>query len=120
MPNSQYFHPDDTVIDPRLEMPDVVGVRPGLLEEELDYEEDAVLSDVDYESPLDLSEIGVDDLTPNVDQLEESKLPVPDSVEIISQRVRISPDGTHLVDIVIEVGGLPDEITQCDIRKTKK
>lgn len=45
-------------------------------------------------------------------------LPTPQTITIISQTIRIAPDGSSLVDVVIEVEDIPG-VTNYDVRVTK-
>lgn len=53
-----------------------------------------------------------------VESGESDKLPTPQTVTIISQTIRIAPDGSSLVDVVIEVEDIPG-VTNYDVRITK-
>lgn len=49
---------------------------------------------------------------------ESDALPVPQSINIVSQTIRIAPDGSSLVDVVIEIDDIPG-VTNFDVRVTK-
>lgn len=48
----------------------------------------------------------------------EETLPTPQFIEIVSQTIRIAPDGSTLVDVVIDVEDIPG-VTNYDVRVTK-
>jgi hypothetical protein len=97
--------------------PDVIDVRPGVREQ--DY----------YEDPTAFDEFVIDDLNTindagnnnNIDDgLEDSEdfIQVPEYVRIVEQQIRFAPDGTAVVDVIIEI----DEVasaTEYDVRVTK-
>jgi len=66
--------------------------------------------DVDYEPPTN------DDIP--VESGEPDMLPTPQFIEIVSQKIRIAPDGSSLVDVVINVEDIPG-VTHYDVRVTK-
>lgn len=49
---------------------------------------------------------------------EIDMLPTPQTIEIVSQTIRIAPDGSSLVDVVIKVEDIPG-VTNYDVRVTK-
>lgn len=49
---------------------------------------------------------------------EVDKLPTPQTLTIVSQTIRIAPDGSSLVDVVIEVEDIPG-VSNYDVRVTK-
>jgi hypothetical protein len=119
MSNSNIYNRDDVIIDPRLGMPaEIIGVRAGIPEEmESVIDDESIPDEV---SPFDL-DISYEDPAGGADEPEEDNyqtFPPPELVSIISQTVRISPDGTHLVDLVLEVSGEYDQF-QCEVRATK-
>lgn len=120
MTSSNIYNKDDVIVDPRLDMPiEVIGVRAGIPEEiEFDVEEPSEASDetevfdevTDYANEVEI-----------VDEFDDDNyqiLPPPEMVSVISQTVRISPGGTHVVDLVLEVNGQLDQF-QCEVRATK-
>lgn len=66
--------------------------------------------DVVYELPTN------DDIP--VESGETDALPTPQFIEIVSQTIRIAPDGSSLVDVVINVEDIPG-VTNYDVRVTK-
>lgn len=79
------FYPEDGVHDPS-EYADT--------ESEIDYQEDTYDDD---DSELEEDEVG-------------DELDVPGSFEIVSQTVKTGPDGSQVVDVVIEVEEVPGAV----------
>lgn len=108
---------EETLINPIFFMPpDVIDVRPGVREE--DY----------YEDPTAFDEFTIDDLNTiddaanNIpdDELEDTEefIEVPQYVRIVDQQIRFSPDGTAVVDVIIEIEEVA-AATEYDVRVTK-
>jgi len=111
MSNSNIYDRDDVILDPRLEMPaDIIGVRAGIPEEmENSIGETAAGSSLSTQEMdvFDISDVSYDSIAEDIisDEEDYKYYPPPNGMTIISQTVRISPDGTHVTDIVFEVTG---------------
>ena len=101
--------------------PDVIDVRVGI--DEQTNEDDPVAVDivVDSDDIIDVDETAPDTSFPedeNTDDDTPEGLPTPEVLTIISQTVRIAPDGKAVVDVVIEITDVAGP-TEYDIRVTK-
>lgn len=76
------------------------------------------------DTPLDEGEVDAEDSeffeddAIEEDDVSEDEPEVPQDIQIISQTVRTGPDGSQVVDVVIEVDDVPDAV-QYDVRVTK-
>lgn len=101
--------------------PDVIDVRAGFadeIEEESTADIDIIVDSgevIDPDRPAPDATIPEDEI-PDLD-IPES-LPTPEEINVISQTVRIAPDGKAVVDVVIEIVD-SEGTTEYDIRVTK-
>lgn len=99
----------DAVIDPNFFLP------PGVIDMRYSTEQD-VSSEDDYTSDEEVDvtvvEVGV------TDNSQADTLTPPDNITIISQTVKISPDGHEVVDVVLEVDDIPG-VTSYEVRLAK-
>lgn len=98
--------------DPRLPIP--IGLKNARVKELLD-DEFAVSEpneDIDWQEGLDNEDSEIDD-----DQIDE-ELDVPGSFEILSQTIRTAPDGSQVVDVVIDVEEVEGAV-KYEVRITK-
>lgn len=121
----------EVAIDPRLFIPDGV-IDIGVKSSEIDPDnptptaDNGETSEDTVDSPTDT--VGTGDGTdvvytpPTNDVPVESgeldMLPTPQSIVIVSQTIRIAPDGSSLVDVVIDVEDIPG-VSNYDVRVTK-
>jgi len=127
---SNIYTSEDIVIDPRLPAPpDIIGVHTGIPDELASDGQDPY--GAESADPIEtgesydgysIPEIGVG-ITPDmgapVAQEDYRQNPPPTKMEVVSQTVRISADGTHVVDLVVEVGDLEDDVQSVEVRSTK-
>lgn len=104
--DSSIIRTPEVQIDPRFSFPDDVV---DLHITHYDEEQPESYDDNDNSS---LTEVTLDQTIPSSDVLDEpdnasTSLSAPQTLTIISQTVRISPDGTSVVDVVIEVEDVP-------------
>ena len=116
MATNNYISPETKVLDQNFYIPE--GITNWIYEEKI---EDNPLVDTTPPSEGDVDT--TEDLTVGVADVElpeaiTSPLQVPDTVTIVSQTIRMSPDGRQLVDVVIEILDVP-EATVYDVRTTK-
>jgi hypothetical protein len=119
----------EVAIDPRLFIPDgVIGI--GVKSTEIDPDSPTPTADNASEavdggasapgtgngSNVDYEESTNNDVA--VESGEVYKLPTPQTLTIVSQTIRIAPDGSSLVDVVIEVEDIPG-VSNYDVRVTK-
>jgi hypothetical protein len=117
-------------LDPRLFIPDGVidiGVKSSGIDPENPTDTPSATSaeaiegvEVDDSGTTDDGEVHYDEPSnlPVESGDEEDKLPTPQYIEIVSQTIRIAPDGSSLVDVVINVEDIPG-ISNYDVRMTK-
>lgn len=122
----------EVTLDPRLFIPDGVidiGVRsteidpdtPTPTADDTDAVDDGTTGSADTGSGTGDGGVVYDPPTNAdipVESGESDKLPTPQTMTIISQTIRIAPDGSSLVDVVIEVEDIPG-VPNYDVRITK-
>lgn len=122
----------DVNLDPRLFVPEGVidiGVKSNEIDPDLptpnpEDEDDATGADSGSNSDAGSGDGGDVVYTPptnnNVpaESGETEMLPTPQSITIVSQTIRIAPDGSSLVDVVIDVEDIPG-VPNYDVRVTK-
>lgn len=122
----------EVTLDPRLFIPDGVidiGVKSSEIDPDLPTPNPDDTEDLDATSGNSTDTPGTGDggevvYTPptNNDIPTEGgdvdRLPTPQTLVIVSQTIRIAPDGSSLVDVVVEVEDIPG-VTNYDVRVTK-
>lgn len=89
---------NDIIFDPQLQIPEgLVGAKHGTVDDERNTSSLDVLPEDEDFFPL------TDDDDSNEDLEGEDFLEVPNELVILSQTVRTAPDGTQIVDVVIDV-----------------
>jgi hypothetical protein len=106
----------EVVLNPAFFLPpDVIDVRVA------DTSDPSQEDEVTYDDVVDVDDILVED-TPNVSIDDDGEggeiLPTPQWMTIIEQQVRISTDGTAVVDVIIELEDVTGA-TEYDVRVTK-
>lgn len=94
----------EVVIDPQFYVPeDVTGIRPATTEDLIPDDPDQdYLSGVDYDVEiLNDGDVSINDGTGSIDTVDV--LQTPQTISIVSQTVRFTPDGQSVVDVVIAV-----------------
>lgn len=121
----------EVTLDPRLFIPDGV-IDIGVKSTEIDPDNPTPTADTGETSDDATdsnSEVGTGDggevvyEPPTNDDIpteggESDMLPTPQFIEIVSQTIRIAPDGSSMVDVVINVEDIPG-VTNYDVRVTK-
>lgn len=105
--DTQIIKTPEVVIDPRFFFvpDDVVGVRPATTEDLIpDDPDDDYLSGVDYDADLLNDTVGTD-IPPDEGGVVDTPgtLQTPQTISVVSQTVRITADGTTVVDVVLAV-----------------
>ena len=99
-------------LDPRLFVPgDVIDM--GILSPEIDPD-NPVDVPTGEEGEIIIDAEGAD----NISNLQDFTLPTPNTITVVEQTVRFTPDGRAVVDVVIEVEDVPG-IDDYDVRTTK-
>ncbi len=104
--------PEKTIIDPRFDIPE--GLESFVYDEPTEAQI-AALESEDSDVVTVYTGEPVDDDFEDVNHVAP---PTPETFTIVSQKIKMSPDGRQLVDVEIEVEDIPNVI-QIDVRVTK-
>lgn len=111
----------NTYIDPIFWTPeDVVDLVPSVEETDFNIGDDSYVTETEYFNEEEGQEESWSDSIIEDNESEEPSvaLPTVDNFTVVSQTVRVAPDGSHVVDVIIEVDDL-DGVIGYDVRLTR-
>jgi hypothetical protein len=104
--------PEKTVIDPRFDIPE------GLDSFVYDEPTEAELAALEEEDSDVITIYTGEPMDGDYEDVNHEAPPTPEMFTIVSQKIKMSPDGRQLVDVEIETEDIPG-VRQLDVRVTK-